>query len=447
MSSAPGAAGLDPARVPSPQPPAARRHPLALPHFRNLWLGGSISLLGDQFYLVALPWLVLQLTGSSLALGTMLMAAGVPRAALMLVGGAVIDRFSARRVLMTTATVRAVLVGTVAALLWLHVVELWHLYLLTFAFGVADAFSFPAGPALIPTLVEPQQLPAANAVMQSSAVAAQMLGPAPAGLVIRRWGIAAAMFFDAVSFLAVLAAIVGLPEPRRAAPAAAGGAGGAAGATPAGAAPAGVAAAAAPVRPSMVRSIGLGLRAVWHDPPLRALMLLFAALNLCVSGPIGVGLAAVAKFRFGSAAVFGTFLTCFGGGMLSGVLLGGLIKQPRRRGLQVAVMGGLTGLEMIAMGLALRAVVIGTLMALMGLGVGFVNVQFAGWMQQRVERALLGRVASVLMFCAVGLVPLSYAIAGALAQWSFVALFAGAGTLLVAAAAMALAGKGTRQID
>jgi MFS family permease len=445
MSSTLAAAGLDPTRGPSPPPPAARRHPLALPHFRNLWLGGSISLLGDQFYLVALPWLVLQLTGSSLALGTMLMAAGVPRAALMLVGGAVIDRFSARRVLMTTATVRAVLVGTVAALLWLHVVELWHLYLLTFAFGVADAFSFPAGPALIPTLVEPHQLPAANAVMQSSAVAAQMLGPAPAGLVIRRWGIAAAMFFDAVSFLAVLAAIVGLPEPRRAAAGAAG-AGAAAGAgvaAPAGGAPA----AAAPARPSMVRSIGLGLRAVWHDPPLRALMGLFAALNLCVSGPIGVGLAAVAKFRFGSAAVFGTFLTCFGGGMLAGVLLGGLVKRPRRRGLQVAVMGGLTGLEMIAMGLALRAVVIGTLMALMGLGVGFVNVQFAGWMQQRVERALLGRVASVLMFCAVGLVPLSYAVAGALAQWSFVALFTGAGALLVAAAAMALASEGTRQID
>jgi MFS family permease len=430
MSSAPAAAtSLDPPGVPPPppSPPAtARRHPLAVPHFRNLWLGGSISLLGDQFYLVALPWLVLQLTGSSLALGTMLMAAGIPRAALMLVGGAVIDRFSARRVLMTTATARALLVGTVAALIWLRVIELWHLYLLTFAFGVADAFSFPAGPALIPTLVEPQQLPAANAVLQSSAVGAQMLGPAPAGLIIKRWGIAVALFFDALSFLAVLAAIVRLPEPAKAAASAAG---------------------AGPARPSMLRAIGLGLRAVWHDPPLRALMGLFAAINLCVSGPIGVGLAAVAKFRFGSAAVFGTFLTCFGGGMLAGVLLGGLVKQPRKRGLQIALMSGATGLEMIAMGLALRPAVIGTLMALMGVGVGFVNVQFGVWIQTRVERVLLGRVTSVLMFCAVGLVPLSYAIAGALAQWSFVALFAGAGALLVAAAVVALASKGTRQID
>lgn len=96
-----------------PDPAATARHPITLPHFRNLWIGASISLLGDQFYLVALPWLALQLTGSSLALGTLLMVAGIPRAALMLVGGAVIDRFSARRVLITTAAIRFVLVGIV----------------------------------------------------------------------------------------------------------------------------------------------------------------------------------------------------------------------------------------------------------------------------------------------------------------------------------------------
>ncbi|MDP9121992.1 MAG: MFS transporter, partial [Acidobacteriota bacterium] len=148
----------------------ATRHPLLLAPFRNLWLGVTVSLLGDQFYLVALPWLVLQMTGSSLALGTILMTAAIPRAALMLAGGVVTDRFSARRVLITTASTRALLVGTVAVLIWLHVIELWHLYVLTFAFGVADAFSFPAGAALVPTLVAPRQLQAANSLLQSSTV-------------------------------------------------------------------------------------------------------------------------------------------------------------------------------------------------------------------------------------------------------------------------------------
>jgi hypothetical protein len=129
------------------------------------------------------------------------------------------------------------------------------------------------------------------------------------------------------------------------------------------------------------------------------------------------------------------------------VALAGMVKRPRKRGLQIVLMGFLTGLELVAIGLLLKALAIGTLMALMGLGVGFVNVQFGAWIQARVDRSLLGRVSSVLMFCAVGLVPVSYALAGALAQWSFAALFVGAGALLAAASALAAAGKATREID
>lgn len=425
MSSAPGVT-LDSAPAPASKP----RHPLTLPHFRNLWLGATISLLGDQFYLVALPWLVLQLTGSSLALGTILMTAAIPRAALMLVGGAVTDRFSARRVLMTTAATRTVLVGTVAVLIWLHVIQLWELYVLTFAFGVADAFSFPAGSALIPTLVQPQQLQPANALLQSSTVLTQMIGPAPAGLIIKSWGIASAMFFDALSFLAVIVALFRIPEPVKA-PAPAPGAGGS----------------VAPARPSMLHSIGEGLRAVRNDPPLMSLMLVVATINICVSGPIGVGLASLAKFNFKSAAAFGTFLSCFSGGTLAGILLGGLVKRPRKRGLQFIAMSGLAGLEMIGIGLVPKFGVIATLLAVMGLGVGFVNVQFSAWMQMRVERALLGRVMSVLMFSAVGLVPVSYAISGVLAQWSLRALFVAAGAVLAAASALAVTGPAARHID
>lgn len=419
MSSEPAAA------EPESAPPPASRHPLTLPHFRNLWIGATISLLGDQFYLVALPWLVLQLTGSSLALGTILMTAAIPRAALMLVGGAVTDRFSARRVLITTAVTRALLVGTVAALVWFRVAVLWELYALTFAFGVADAFSFPAGATLVPMLVEPQQLRPANALMQSTSIMTQMLGPAPAGLLIKAWGTATALFLDALSFLAVIAALFRIPDPPKASPPAPG----------------------APARPSMLHSIAEGLRAVWNDPPLLSLMALFAIINICVAGPIGVGLAAVAKFRFGSAAAFGTFLSCFSGGTLLGMIAGGTVKRPRRRGLQFIVMSGLAGLEMIAIGLVLKAAAIAALLAVMGLGVGFVNVQFSSWIPLRVERALLGRVMSVLMFSAVGLIPVSYAVAGALAHWSLPALFIGAGAVLTLASAAASTGKAAREID
>src|SRR5712664_2638975 len=70
--------------------------PLSVRNFRLLWIGESISLLGDQFYMIALPWLVLQLTGSALALGTIMALASIPRALFMLIGGAFVDRFSPR---------------------------------------------------------------------------------------------------------------------------------------------------------------------------------------------------------------------------------------------------------------------------------------------------------------------------------------------------------------
>src|SRR5258706_8838423 len=102
---------MNAASIPASAAPRAQVHPLRDGNFVRWWLGATTSLLGDQFYLVALPWLVLQLSGSGVAMGTVAMCAGIPRAALMLMGGAVSDRISPRKVLMATASARAVLVG------------------------------------------------------------------------------------------------------------------------------------------------------------------------------------------------------------------------------------------------------------------------------------------------------------------------------------------------
>src|SRR6185437_5810530 len=259
--------------APNPAAPL-RPHPLRQPWFRRLWIGRTISLLGDQCYFVALPWLVLQLTGSALAMGTVLMAAAVPRVVLMLLGGAISDRVSARRVMMAAAAARALLVAAVGGLLSLHRLRLADLYLLAFCFGVADAFGLPAGSAYLPAIVEPEQLVAANSVQQATVQATSLAGPAPAGWVMAAWGTAWAFYLDAISFLFIIGALMGLPDP--------------------------------PLRPkiaaakraSMLASVGEGLRHVRGDAPLTAFMLLAAMINFCVAGPIGVGLAYLAKVRF-----------------------------------------------------------------------------------------------------------------------------------------------------
>src|SRR3954468_1811368 len=124
--------------------------PLSVRNFRLLWIGEGISLLGDQFYMIALPWLVLQLTGSALALGTVMALASIPRALFLLVGGALVDRFSPRSVMLASNFARLVLVVLLSALVLTNTIQIEMLYAFALAFGLADAFYFPGQSAIIP---------------------------------------------------------------------------------------------------------------------------------------------------------------------------------------------------------------------------------------------------------------------------------------------------------
>src|SRR5918992_579650 len=101
---------------------------LASHDFRLLWLGQSVSILGDQFYLVALPWLVLYLTGSSLALGSILLTHTIMRVAFQLLGGAISDMVSQRKLMIASSLVRAVVCAILTTLVLFHKIHLWHLF-------------------------------------------------------------------------------------------------------------------------------------------------------------------------------------------------------------------------------------------------------------------------------------------------------------------------------
>src|SRR5215207_4187547 len=148
---------------------ATSRNPFAVRDFRLLWAGETISALGDQFALIALPWLALVLTGSGLALGSVLALMAVPRALLMLIGGVSVDRLSPRRVMIASNAVRLVAVGLLAVVVLGGVVELWMLYAFALVFGMADAFFFPAQQSMVPQLVEQDQLQRANGIVQGTA--------------------------------------------------------------------------------------------------------------------------------------------------------------------------------------------------------------------------------------------------------------------------------------
>ena len=125
------------------------------PNFRWMISGSFLSMLGDQFTLIALPWLVLQMTGDTRVLGTVLALVSVPRALFILMGGALVGRHSPKQVLMMTKYINLVLLAVLAGLVFTGLLTLWTVYALSLGMGLATAFSIPAGTAMMPHVVAP----------------------------------------------------------------------------------------------------------------------------------------------------------------------------------------------------------------------------------------------------------------------------------------------------
>jgi MFS family permease len=346
------------------------------------------------------------------------MSGAIPRALLMLMGGAVSDRMSARKIMMATATARTICVTVIGLLVWLRILRTWELYALAFAFGVADAFAVPAQTAYMPSLLQREQLVAASSVSQSTGQLTTILGPVPAGFVIQTLGVAWAFFVDAISFLFIIGALWKLPDPPKSQAA----------------------------RKAMWHSIAEGIAYVGKDVPLRSLMLLATTLNFCIAGPVSIGLAYLTKTRFGSPAAYGIVISAVAAGSLLGALLAGVWKI-RRRGVMILAVAAVLGLCLGSVGLMNTVGSVAGVLLVMGAAAGMVNVHIGAWAMQRIDAAVRGRVASVLMLASFGITPISLAVAGFLVAWSLKLMFLLAGGLMVLAAAGAWFQKPVREIE
>ena len=408
--------------------------PLRERNFRLLWLGETISLAGDHFYFVALPFLILELTGSDLAVGTVLMTAAFPRAILMLVGGAITDRYTPRDVMLASNVCRGLLVALLASLVVTDTVAVWHLYAVALAFGTADAFFFPAFTAIVPRVVgETEKLAPANGLLQTSANTTTLVGPAAGGVVVATLGTGAALGFDVTTFAfsALMLWLIRLPL-RAGAP----GAG----------TEAGTGAGTGTERARVGAAIREGLGYVWRDRGLRVLIVTAAVIGFASQGPLVVGLTTLADERFAGPTSFGAMISAAGAGAVAGSLAGGLIGTRLNRRATLVVAWSLTGFVIAGLGFAESVAQAALLAGVMGAGGAVVNVVLITWLQARTEPSLLGRVMSVVMFAAVGLTPLSYAVAGLVAETHVTAMFVGSGALVVLVAASVAASGALRRL-
>ncbi len=180
---------------------------LQFPNYRLWFQGQIVSLFGTWMQTTAQGFLIYELTHSPAYLGYVGFASGVPAWLLTLYGGVVADRVSRRTLLIITQTAMMIFAFVLAALAFLHLVQPWHVVLLSFALGAANAFDAPARQAFVGEMVDRDYLTNAIALNATMFHTATAIGPAVAGVTYALFGPAWCFTINGVSFIAVIIAL------------------------------------------------------------------------------------------------------------------------------------------------------------------------------------------------------------------------------------------------
>ena len=399
--------------------------PLAHRDYRLLAGGMSVSLLGDGLFLVALAWQVYALSNAPTALGAVGIAMTVPTITCLLIGGAVSDRHDRRRVMLAADCLRGLLLAGLAGLSVAGVLTLAELIGVAVLYGAATAFFDPASDAIVPELLPADLLAQANSLDQLiRPLALRLAGPALGGLVVGLVGSGGAFAVDAATFAVSAAALLAMSAVR---PAAAGG----------------------PETRSVAREIATGLRYVRAHAWLWATLVSAAVAYLLFMGPTEVLLPFLVKNRLhAGAGDLGLIFGAGGLGSLACALLVGHVGVPRRTMTFIYLVWTVATLAVAGYGLA------NGLWGLMAASVAFNVCETAGtiaWItvkQRHVPSALLGRVSSLDWLISIGLLPLSYALAGPVsAALGVRATLVGAGVLGAVVTFAPLLLPGVRAVD
>ena len=184
--------------------PAALRHR----DFRLLWLGLLVSVSGSMMQNAAILWLIYDISNSALALGIVGLVRVLPIVAFSLISGAVADKYDRRKLMLLSQIGMAVCAGLIGFLAYTGARSLLPVYILAALSASFGAFDLPARQSLIPSLVPPEDLPNAFSLHATVFQGASILGPGLAGIVIAHYGIAWTFWLNALSFIAVILALM-----------------------------------------------------------------------------------------------------------------------------------------------------------------------------------------------------------------------------------------------
>jgi MFS family permease len=347
-------------------------------NFRLFFTGQVVSVSGTWMQNVALAWFVYELTGSPLAVGILTCCRFAPQTLFGLFAGVLADRLDNRRLVIATQASSMAVSIALAALALSGAAEVWHLYGLALLAGVAQVFDSPGRHALVFQMVGRAELPNAIALNTSVFNASRVVGPGIAGLLIASVGVGACFALNAVSFLAVLAALLlmdtrelhPLERPEK--------------------------------RPTMLRGVGEGLAYARADRRVWLVLLL-----VLVVGTLGVNNAVIfpvlAAELHAGPEVFGLLSAVFG----AGALLGALATATLGRASWKVLLAGTAGFGVAMLLVAPQSTVAAVAALLLVAGMCFTlwSANSNSLLQLTAPDHLRGRVLSLYLFAFHGLAP------------------------------------------
>ncbi len=297
---------------------------LRVPAFAWYWSGQLVSVIGTWSQVVAVSWLVLDLTHSAIALGTITLLQTLPILAFALPGGVIADRVPRRRLLIATQAALAAQAIALGLLVALHLATLWEIGLLSFVLGTANALNGPAQQAFVPELVGRDLVPDAVALNSVQFNTARMIGGAAGGLAVAAWGVSGALFFNAATFLPILVVLMVIRAAHPAPPPAA--------------------------RASVLADLRAGLGYALRTKPVRRVVMVLGVVGLLgYNWQVAVPL--IARFMLHRQVTgYGALMSALGAGSLAAAIL--LARDQRASEHRLMAGAVVLGAVLVALGLS-----------------------------------------------------------------------------------------------
>ena len=368
--------------------------------FIAIWIGQLVSVVGSRVSTFALGIWVLRETKSTIDFSLIFVFAAIPALLLVPFAGALVDRWSGRKVMLVCDVICGTTMLVLAALLATHRIELWHIYAGAAVQAFAAAFQMPAYMASIPMLVPKEHLPRANGLVQTAFATSLMLGPALAGVLVTLVALPGVLLVDGLTFFAAVIALALVRIPRPEAP---------------------------EEQAPLLSEAAAGWRFVRDRGGLVGLLVLFGFSNF-LFGMLSI-LITPLVLSFASAAQLGLQMSIGGAGLFAGGLAMSAWGGPKRRIHGVLAPTMAAGVFLALHGIAPSFALVSAMGFLFFLMVPVMNASQDSIWQTKVPAELQGRCFAFQRVLSEAAMPLGFILAGPLAEKGFEPLLAPNGPL------------------